>query len=157
MKLLFKERLFSWLDSYDIYDEDGLTAYTVEGKLSWGHRLVIYNPFHEEVGEIREEVISFLPKFHMIMNGLEIGMITKEFSLMRPKFHLDCNGWRVVGDFLEWDYEVVSDDRHIMRASKEIFRFTDTYVLDIEDERNALICLMIVLAIDAVKCSRGQG
>ena len=23
MKLLFKQRLFSWFDSYDIYDEDG--------------------------------------------------------------------------------------------------------------------------------------
>ena len=23
MKLLFKQRMFSWFDSYDIYDEDG--------------------------------------------------------------------------------------------------------------------------------------
>ena len=27
MKLLFKQRLFSWFDSYDIYDEAGNTAY----------------------------------------------------------------------------------------------------------------------------------
>ena len=39
MKLLFKQRFFSWLDSYDIYDEHGNTIYTVEGKLSWGHCL----------------------------------------------------------------------------------------------------------------------
>ena len=36
MKLLFKQRFFSWLDSYDIYYEDGSTAYTVKGQLSWG-------------------------------------------------------------------------------------------------------------------------
>ena len=41
MKLWFKQRFFSWFDSYDIYYEDGSTAFTVEGKLSWGHRLHI--------------------------------------------------------------------------------------------------------------------
>lgn len=35
MRLLFKQRFLSWFDSYDIYDEEGRTAYTVEGKLSW--------------------------------------------------------------------------------------------------------------------------
>ena len=43
MKLLFKQRFFSWLDSYDIYDEMGNTVYTVKGELSWGHKLQIYN------------------------------------------------------------------------------------------------------------------
>lgn len=43
MKLLFKQRFFSWFDSYDIYNEDGQVIYQVEGKLSWGHKLVIYD------------------------------------------------------------------------------------------------------------------
>ena len=37
MRLLFKQRFFSWFDSYDIYDEDGNTVFTVEGKLAWGN------------------------------------------------------------------------------------------------------------------------
>lgn len=43
MRLLFKQRFFSWFDSYDIYDEDGSTGFTVEGKLAWGHCLHILN------------------------------------------------------------------------------------------------------------------
>ena len=39
MKLLFKQRLFSWFDSYDIYDEAGTPVYTVQGRLAWGHKL----------------------------------------------------------------------------------------------------------------------
>ena len=31
MKLLFRQRFFSWFDSYDIYDEDGNTVYVVKG------------------------------------------------------------------------------------------------------------------------------
>lgn len=34
MKLLFRQRIFSWLDSYDIFDENGETVYTVKGQLS---------------------------------------------------------------------------------------------------------------------------
>ena len=30
MRLLFKQRFLSWFDSYDIYDEAGRTAYTVD-------------------------------------------------------------------------------------------------------------------------------
>ena len=29
MKLLFKQRFFSWFDSYDIFDTAGQTVYTV--------------------------------------------------------------------------------------------------------------------------------
>ena len=31
MKMLFKQRLFSWFDSYDIYDESHQVLYTVKG------------------------------------------------------------------------------------------------------------------------------
>ena len=30
MKLLFRQRFFSWFDSYDIYDENENTVYTVK-------------------------------------------------------------------------------------------------------------------------------
>ena len=39
-------------------------------------------------------------------------------------------------------------------VSKELFHWTDTYVIDVADERDALYALMVVLAIDAEKCSR---
>lgn len=34
MKLLFKQRFFTWFDSYDIYNEQGEKAFAVEGKMS---------------------------------------------------------------------------------------------------------------------------
>lgn len=157
MQLLFKQRLFSWFDSYDIYDEEGSTAYTVKGKLSWGHLLEIYDKYDNHIGTVQEKVLTFLPKFVMYVNGQEVGEIRKELTFLKPKFTLDCKGWTVDGDWLEWDYQV--RDRSgglVMKASKEVLRFTDTYVIDIVKEEDALYCLMIVLAIDAAKCSGGD-
>ena len=47
-----------------------------------------------------------------------------------------------------------SAGRMIAYVSKQLFNFTDTYVIDVEDPQNALCALMLVLAIDAEKCSR---
>ena len=49
MKLLFKQRFFSWFDSYDIYDESGNTMFVVKGELAWGHLLRIYDAGGNEV------------------------------------------------------------------------------------------------------------
>lgn len=154
MKLLFKQRFFSWLDSYDIYDEQGNTVFTVEGKLSWGHRLVIYDAAGQEVGMVKEEILTFLPRFEIYENGTCIGEIQKEFTFFRPRFSLDFNGWTIQGDFFEWDY-AACDARgvEVMRASKEIWNWTDTYSIEVYAQENILYALMIVLAIDAAKCS----
>lgn len=77
MKLLFKQRFFSWFDSYDIYNEDGQVIYQVEGKLSWGHKLVIYDQNENEVGTVLEKVMTLLPKFEIYKNNEYIGCLSK--------------------------------------------------------------------------------
>lgn len=34
MKLLFKQRFFSWFDSYDIFNEIGTVVYVAKGQLA---------------------------------------------------------------------------------------------------------------------------
>ena len=64
-----------------------------------------------------------------------------------------CNN--LEGNFLEWDYQINdASGRLVASVSKELFHMTDTYVLDIEREEDALHVLMFVLAMDAEKCSR---
>lgn len=154
MKLLFRQRFFSWLDSYDIYNEQGETEFTVQGKLSLGHCLEIYDRNQNHRGTVKEEILTFLPRFAFYVNGSYTGQLKKELTFFKPVFHLDCNGWHIQGNLMEWDYQVTdSAGRLIMQASKQIFNLTDTYILDIADPKDALFCLMIVLAIDAAKCS----
>ena len=108
MRLLFKQRFFSWFDSYDIYNDSGETVYTVEGQLAWGHCLKIYDAHRNEVGMVKERIFTLLPKFEMYRAGQYIGCISKEFSFFRPRYNIDCNGWHIEGDFFEWDYRIFS-------------------------------------------------
>ena len=155
MRLYFKERLFSWFDSYDIYDDAGRTVYTVEGQLAWGHCLHILAAGGNHVGTVKERVLSFLPQFELYLGETYLGRVQKAFTFFTPRFDVECNGWQVQGSFLEWDYTVTEPcGALVATVSKELFQWTDTYVIDVANPLDALCVLMLVLAIDAEKCSR---
>lgn len=104
---------------------------------------------------IKEKVLTWLPKFEMYLGERYIGCISKEFSFFKPRYNIDCNGWQISGDWLEWDYTIQgSSGQTVATVSKEIWNWTDTYAIDVSDPQDALCVLMMVLAIDAEKCSR---
>lgn len=155
MKLLFKQRLFSWFDSYDIFNENGETIFTVEGKPSWGHKLHILNRRGEHIATVKQVVLTWLPKFELYEGDRYIGSITKKLTFLKPQYEVDFNGWNVSGNFLEWDYNIVnSSGQTVAAVSKKIFNFNDTYTVDTTNDSDALYALMVTLAIDAEKCSR---
>lgn len=154
MKLLIKQRVFSWSDTYDIYDENENTKYFVKAELlSLGHKLHIYDNMKNEVGLIKEHPFCFLPVFDIEINGNILGTIEKKFSFFKPKYEMDFNGWRVEGDFLGWDYDVYSGCSSIIHISKELFHWGDTYVIDFTNPADELMGLLLVIAIDAANCS----
>ena len=155
MKLLFKQRFFSWFDSYDIFNEAGETVYVVKGQLAWGHCLKIFDAAGNELGLVKQKLFNWLPTFEMYLQGQYLGRIKREFSFFRPKYSIDCNGWQVEGDFFEWDYTIRNAaGQQVATVCKEFFNWTDTYSIEVQDPRDALCALMLVLAIDAEKCSR---
>lgn len=157
MRLLFKQRLFSWFDSYDIYDEAGNTVYVVKGQLSWGHCLKIFDAYGNEIGTVKEKILTFLPKFEIYLGNSYVGCISKELTFFKPKYDIDYNGWHVEGDFFEWDYRILNRaGQCVADISKQLFNWTDTYVIDVREPQDALGALMLVLAIDAEKCSRND-
>ena len=157
MKLLIKQRVFSWIDTYDVYDESGNVKYFVKAEfLSIGHRIHVYDTENQEVGMIKEKVITLLPVFEIEGAGIR-GRIEKKLSFLKPKYQVDFNGWQIKGDFLAWNYEV-TDKRGeaAARITKEPLHWGDTYVIDYQDPADELMTLLLVIAIDAANCS-GEG
>lgn len=159
MKLLLKQRFFSLfdIDNFDIYDDYGEKKYVVEGQFSLTHHLKIYNISDQHLGTVKQRLLTLLPKFDLYLGDQCVGSIHKELTLFKPRYYIDYNGWRIEGNWLEWDYRILdASNREIAVISKELLNWTDTYSIHIHDPRNALCALMIVLAIDADKCSRSD-
>ena len=120
MQLLIEQRVFSWSDTYDIYDEQGNQKYFVKNELiSLGHRLHVYDAAHNEIGFIKQKLFCLLPTFEIEWNGQLMGHIEQRFALFRPKYDVDFMGWRAEGDFMGWDYDVYEACSAVVHVHKK--------------------------------------
>lgn len=157
MKLLIKQRVFSWTDTYDVYDEAGNPKYFVKAEFfTLGHQIHVYDMNHNEIGAVKERVFHLLPFFDIEIGGRDFGTVQKEFTFFKPKYDINYNGWRCEGDFLAWDYDVYSGCSVAVHISKEVLHWGDTYVIDIVDPADEIMALMLTIAIDAANCSNSN-
>ncbi len=154
MKLCIRQRVFSWGDTFDIYDDRGNVRYVVKPQFfSIGHQLHVFeSSTGREVGSIHQHLFAFTPGFDIVMNSQTVGVIKKRFTLFTHTYDVDFRGWTCEGDLFGWDYSVMQGDRLVMSISKQLFSWGDTYVLDFADPANELPGLLLVLAIDAANC-----
>ena len=156
MELMIKQRVFSWSDTYDVYDESGEPRYYVEAEIfAFGHQIHVYDKrTGREVGSIHQRLFTFLPTFEIVIGGNVVGTITKEFTFFLPRYTVDFRGWDVEGDFMGWDYEATCGGRTVLTVNKELLTWGDTYVLRYADVGDEIPGLLLTVAIDAVTCSK---
>ena len=155
MKLIFKQRLLSVLDSYDIYDEFGNTEYKVKGEIGLSNRFRIYNNRNIELAYIKQSLFKIFPEFKMYINGNYVGCVKKRFSLLKPIFTVKCKGLYIEGDIFELNYKIKDNCNHVIASiNKKLFSFSDKYVLNVKNREDVLHALVIVLSIDALKCNK---
>ena len=112
---------------------------------------VEFNDICEVLSGILESNIMVISQKGKILGAAVYSGIDKIGELITA----DVGGF-VDGDIFGWDYSVYSGAEQIMYVSKELLHLTDTYVIDVYDDSNALAGLLIALAIDAEKCSDGN-
>lgn len=96
MKLLIKQRVFSWTDTYDVYDEYDEPKYFVKAEMfRLTHQIHIYDRERNEIGMIKQRFFTLMPTFDIEINGQPFGSIEKKFTFFKPKYNLDYNGCAV--------------------------------------------------------------
>ena len=149
MRLLIKQKVFSWRDRFVIKDENGNDRYYAEGEVfSWAKKLHIYDLSGREVAYIEQKIWSWMPKYYIFRNGSLVALIRKELSFLHPKYTLEGPGWTVEGSFWEHDYDILEQGRKIAGVRKEWFTWGDFYVL--ADGWDEVLALAVVLTIDCV-------
>lgn len=151
MKLYIQQKVFSWNDKFFVKDENGNDKYYVEGELlSWGKKLHVFDMNQREVAFIKQEVFTLMPRFHVLVDDVEVAEIVKEFTLFFPRYRIDGLGWEIDGDFFDHNYEITKSGMPIVQISKEWFTWGDCYELSVSEETDEVIALAVVLAIDCV-------
>ncbi len=154
MKLLFKQKLFSWFDNYDIYDEEGKTIFSIRGKVSWGYCLKIFDAYGNHIGTIKKRKFTLLPTIEIYSGNNYMGRIQKKFPLFKPAYNIDFNGWSVTGDIWGWNYQILNcSGATIATLSLELSDWNDICVIDVANPNDALYAFMLVIALEAGYCN----
>ena len=154
MRLIFKQRFMTWLSSYDIYDEAENTVFTVESQASWTRLMHVRGANGGYLASVKQKAWAWRSTFEIYVGPDYVGQIRRAGPLFRPHYEIDYRGWTADGDFMGFDYTIYNavGDR-VAQVSKELFKLTDTYIIDVWDPDDALYALLLVLAIDAEKAS----
>lgn len=152
MILTFKQKMMSLAGKYEVYDEEGQVAYRIQGRVRVPKRYDIYNPQGDKIAALKSKFFDIMPQFRLFIGDKEVGRVKKKFTFFTQKFKVDCNNWKIDGNIIGWNYSVLDSDNNLVAAmERKVWHMTDQYVLDIVDPQDALMVLMIVLAIDAEK------
>ena len=147
MTLYLQEELFS-LDHFDIWDEDGNVKYQVERELfQFARKLVVVDMQGREVCFVQHIPLSIPCAYELAVPGGSV-RLDRHFSFFTQQYTIDELGWKVAGSFMSLDFEIMQGDRRVAYIEKAFPAFHDRYRLEIEDPKDELTALCVVLAID---------
>lgn len=132
-------------------DFQGNDRYFVEGEVfSFGKKLHIYNKNRQEIAFIKQEMLTWMPRYSVFVGERQVAQVVKEFSLFLPQYYIEGLDWNVEGDFFAHEYQIRKAGRLIASISKEWMSWGDSYELSIDESVEEAMALAVVLAIDAV-------
>lgn len=155
MSLLIRQRVFSWSDTYDVYDENQQPRYFIKTEyFTLGHRIHIYDLSMSELAYIEQKILVFRPTFDLYVHGGYLGQIARRFFSFSDSYDIDVGDLSVEGDLFGWDYDILRSSSRIGAIEHKILSWGDTYVLEYANPSDELALLTLVIAIDAAHCSR---
>lgn len=151
MRLIIKQKVFSWGDKFFVTDTNGDIKYIVQGEVfSLGKKLHIYDFNNNEVAFISQKLLSLKYRFLIFRDQVKTAEIVKDFSFLRPSYSIDGLNWKIDGDLLAHKYTIKENGFPIATIDKGFFTWGDSYTLDISDSADEIIALSVILAIDCI-------
>jgi len=151
MKLYIKQRIFALGDKYDIMDENGNAYIHVESEIfSFGAKIRLYDMNGNELFYIEQKLFRFLPKYEIYKNNTLCASLRKEFTFFSPRLTIDSDygQFEIKGDLLGMDFDILAGNNFIGSISKEWFRLSDCYELNIADTADDAFFCALTIAID---------
>ncbi|MBD7908510.1 LURP-one-related/scramblase family protein [Sporosarcina gallistercoris] len=151
-EFIIKQKMLRMNGQFNVKDEQGNDVYEVEGSfLKIPKTYTIQDAEANEVARITKKAFSFLPTFHLEVEGQETVTIQKEFSFLKPRYTIDAPGIEVLGTWWEMSFDVLKDGEVAGTVDKKWFQWGDSYQVQIYNEDLEKLIIALVIAIDCVK------
>jgi uncharacterized protein YxjI len=151
MILYIKQKIFSFTDSYNVYDESLQAIYKVDSEfLAFLSKIHLCDLYGNELFFIKKKLTFILAEYEIYKGDTLYAEVKKEFSFFNPRLTVTSpfGGYQIEGNFFAMDFSIFCDGILLGTISKEWLSFGDSYKLDIADANNAAFFTALVIAID---------
>lgn len=152
-KFYINQRIFTFGDKYDIYDEQKNVAYYVSERLfTFGKQFEVYHKTGRRVCYIKQKLFKFLPKYDLYMNDSIVATIHKKLSFVFSRYIIESRygDFEIEGDFFAWNFKITKGGKTICSVSKNFNFFKDKYEIIIADGIDEVFALGLVIILDAI-------
>ncbi|NLU68627.1 LURP-one-related family protein [Streptomyces sp. HNM0574] len=158
MRYLVRERLFAIGDDFWIEDENGASAFFVDGKaLHLRQTFDLKDATGETVTVIRRRIFGWRPTMTVEHGGAVLATVRKKrLPLFGDRFTVSVTDvttglgteLTVRGNVLDKEYDIQrSDGETLARISRKWFRLRDTYAVEIEGREGPGVPLLLSVAV----------
>lgn len=149
-----KQKVFTFKDSFTIYDENGDVYFTVKGNLGLiRKKLYVYDQSGRERFFLKQKLFcyypAYLPTMFIYQENQYLGKVRTKFTFLKKNYVTNYKDWYMEGSFLGLDLKIHSKDSEVVEVHKKFMSFGDAYEIVVFDDNEADIALAIILGIDA--------
>ncbi|MFQ9510490.1 MAG: LURP-one-related/scramblase family protein [Lachnospiraceae bacterium] len=151
MKLYIKQKIFSFTDKYDVYDEYGNVVFDVSSEfLSMVAKMHLSDTQGRELFYIKGRFKLFLSEYEIYKNNILCACIRQELSFFKPRLTVDSSygNFDIQGDFMDMDFDIYHNGQLFGSLHKKWLSWGDSYELTIPSADNAAFFCALVIAID---------
>lgn len=153
MNLHMKSKVFSIHGKMEILDEEENIVYTVESKaISIHNKTYVHNAEGKEIAYISRKPVS-LHETHFVemSDGQNFELRTEWLHIVQDIINIDELGWKLHGDFLKHDYEVLdAQDRVIASTHMKWFSIHQIYYINIMDDSKMDTIIALCVALERI-------
>lgn len=150
-----KQAMWAWGESFRVTDQEERVAYLVTGSFaSFPKTFEIKDPIGQSLVHIEKKMWSLRPTYEVSLANGQHFSVRRSFSWLTDHFVLEDFPVELQGDLLGMNFELYDQGQLVARITKEWFRLTSTYCLDIYQEKHAPLALALTIIVDHVKASR---
>ncbi len=155
MKFKIKQKLASVGDAYDIFDERGEKVYFAQQGVGIKNlemlTITITDANDNKVAELNEKVnMRYQNDFEITVNDEYVGTAYHVHRRIVDQYKIDEIEWSTSGRFNNLKVEIVSPEGTVAKIHKKRVAITDTYDVDVKIEKDVLVVLAFIIAIDAI-------
>ena len=150
-KLYIKQKVFSFGDKYNIFNEAGQPVFTVQGEVfTFGAKIHLYDATGAEIFFIQQKLFRFLPEYHIYSGNTLRAIIKKQFSFFTPKLNIqsEFGDYTFVGNLFGMDFSILLDDITVGELHKIWLSWGDSYELSINNDNDIPLFCALSIAID---------